>query len=109
MRLSKLSIRKLKKYVDFLHEFDCDIMIYHGKYDHNYVSFLADIDSVNHNQIDHIEVYNYIKCETVQTYYSVNAFLIYFSILRSNPRISDILKPVFDSLGEKTISVQSLN
>lgn len=109
MRLSKLSIRKLKKFVDFLHEFDCDIMIYHGKYDHNYVSFLVDIDSVLHNQIDHIEVYNYIKCETVQTFYSVNSFLIYFSILRSNPRISDILKSVFDSFGDKYISVHSLN
>lgn len=109
MRLSKLSILKLKKYVDFLHQFDCDIMIYHGKYDNNYVSFLVDIDSVNRNQIDHIEVYNYIKCETVQTFYSVNSFLIYFSILRSNPNLHNLVKPIFDCSVSKYISVKSLN
>lgn len=109
MRLSKISIKKLKKYVDFLHQFDCDIMIYHGKYDNNNVSFLVDIDSVNCNQIDHIEVYNYIKCETVQTFYSLNSFLIYFSILRSNPSLHNLVKPFFDCTDSKNISVKLLN
>lgn len=78
MRLSKLSIRKLKKYVDFLHQFDCDIMIH---YSGNQTAFLVDIDSVPNDRADTIEIHNYITSETFKEFRSINSFLIYLSPL----------------------------
>ena len=106
MRLSKLSIRKLKKYISFLREYYCDIVIHYAPHQ---TVFLEDIDSVPFNKATSIEVWNYINCETVQTFKSVNAFLICFSILRRNPFDLHLHCAIFDPCGDKNISVKSLN